>query len=81
MSPRQDPELQVDEEPEEKRPLGRGEDEEQAESDGLAIDPYADDLLIGPRPTGRSPWLLIGVAVAILIVALIIILIVLRARV
>jgi len=80
MSPRQDPELHVDDEPEEERPLGAGEDEEKPESSGLAVDPYADDLLIGPRPTGVSPWLLVGVVVAVIVVALVVVLVVLRAR-
>jgi hypothetical protein len=76
----QDPELHVDDEPEEELALDTGEDEEKPESNGLAVDPYADDLLIGPRPTGISPWLLVSVAVAVLIVALIVVLIVLRTR-
>jgi hypothetical protein len=76
----QDPELHVDDEPEEERPLGAGEEGEKPESNGLAVDPYADDLLIGPRPTGTSPWLLVGVVAAVLVVVLIVVLIVLRAH-
>jgi type IV secretory pathway component VirB8 len=78
MSPRQDPELHVDDEPEEERPLGTSEDEG-PEPSGLAVDPYADDLLIGPRRGRRLPWLVIGVVVA-LVVVLVIAVVVLRAR-
>ena len=79
MSPRQDPDLTVQDEPEDRRPIGTGE-EQDSESNGLALDPYADDLLIGPRRQRVWPWPLIGIAVVLLIVAVILALAILRAR-
>lgn len=75
----QDPNLRVDDEPEEERPIGAGEQEE-SESSGLALEPYADDLLIGPRRRGRLPWLLIAAVVVLIVVALVLMFVVLRAR-
>ena len=79
MSPRQDPDLTVQGEPEDRRPIGTGE-EQDSESNGLALDPYADDLLIGPRRRRAWPGPLIGIAVVLLIVAVILALAILRAR-
>ena len=79
MSPRQDPDLTVEDEPKGRRPIGTGE-EEDSESNGLALDPYADDLLIGPRRRGAWPWPLIGIVVVLLIVAVILALAIMRAR-
>jgi hypothetical protein len=79
MRPRNDPDLRVDDEPEEERPFGTDEEEEPG-SNGLAVDPYADDLLIGLRRRGVSPWLVIGVVIALAAVALVIAWVILRAR-
>jgi hypothetical protein len=78
MSPRQDPDLTVQEEPEGRRPIGTGE-EPDSESNGLALDPYADDVLIGPRRRRAWPWPWIGIAVLALIAAVILALVILRA--
>jgi hypothetical protein len=64
------PDVRVDDEPEDERPLGTGEDEA-APPDGLAADPYADDLLIGSRPGRASRWRVVSIVVLIVIVVLI----------
>ncbi len=74
----ENPEVQVDDEPEDERPLGTGDDEPPPPN-GLAADPYADDLLIGSRQGRASRWRLIGIVVLIAIVVLIV-LVVLRLR-
>lgn len=78
MSSRQDPDLTVHDEPEGRRPIGTGE-EPDSESNGLALDPYADDVLIGPRRRRAWPWPLIGITAVLLIVAVILALAILRA--
>jgi len=78
MSARQDPDLTVQDEPEGRRPIGAGE-EPDSESNGLALDPYADDVLIGPQRPRDWPWRLIGIAVVLLITAVILALAILRA--
>jgi hypothetical protein len=76
MSP-QDPELTVEDEPQGRRPLGAGE-EDNSDSSGLALDPYADDFLIGPRRRAAAPWLPIGIVAVLLIAAVILALAILR---
>jgi hypothetical protein len=66
----ENPDVRVDDEPEDERPLGTGDDAAPPPN-GLAADPYADDVLIGLE-RGRTPrWLLIGVVILIVIVVLI----------
>ncbi len=79
MSPRQDPDQTVEDEPEDRRPIGTGE-EQDVESDGLALDPYADDLLIAPQRTRAWPWRLTGIVIIVLIVAVILALAIMRVR-
>jgi hypothetical protein len=74
------PELQVDDEPEDERPFGAGQDPEPA-LDGLAVDPYADDVLVSPLRSGSFLWRWIAVIAALVVIAiLLIIVIALRAR-
>ena len=80
MSPSDDSELHVDDEPEAERPFGTGEEQE-PESSGLALDPYADDLLIAPKRSSKSPWLLIVVVIVLIVIALALALVVLRTHV
>jgi hypothetical protein len=72
------PNVRVDDEPEDERPMGTGDDEAPPPN-GLAADPYADDLLIGSRRTRVSRWRVIGIVVLMVVVALIV-LVVLRLR-
>jgi len=64
------PDVRVDDEPEDERPLGTGDDAAPPPN-GLAADPYADDLLIGAKRGGVSRWLVVGIVVLIVIVVLI----------
>ncbi len=64
------PDVRVDDEPEDERPMGTGEDEAPPPN-GLAADPYADDLLIGSRRGRTSRWWVLGVIVVIVVVVLI----------
>ena len=80
MSPDNDPDLRVDDEPGTERPFGTGEEQE-PEPSGLALDPYADDLLIAPKRSSKSPWLLIVVVIVLIVIALALALVVLRVRV
>ncbi len=57
-----DPSVRVPEEPEDRRPLGTGEDAQPA-TDGLAVDPYADDMPLGLRRTGTSRLVVAGIIV------------------
>ena len=66
----QNPNVRVDDEPEDGRPMGTGEDAAPPPN-GLAADPYADDLLIGPKQRRTSSWLVVGVIVLVVIVVLI----------
>jgi hypothetical protein len=72
------PDVRVDDEPEDERPMGTGDDEAPPPN-GLAADPYADDLLIGSRRTRVSRWRVIGIVVLVVIVMLIVF-VVLRLR-
>jgi hypothetical protein len=73
------PNVRVDEESEDERPLGTGE-EVKPESNGLALDPYADDTLFELARARVPRWLLIAVMVLMLIVVALVLAIVLRAR-
>ncbi len=72
------PDVRVDDEPEDERPLGTGDDEAPPPN-GLAADPYADDLLIGSKQARASRWRVIGIVVLVVVVVLIA-LVVLRLR-
>ncbi len=63
----QNPDVRVDDEPEDERPMGTGEDAAPP-PDGLAADPYADDLLIGLRRRRPSRWLAVGLIVLAVVV-------------
>jgi len=74
------PNVRVDEEPEDERPLGTGE-EVKPDSDGRALDPYADDTLFELARARVPRWLLlITVIVLALIVVVLVLAIVFRAR-
>ena len=66
------PEVRVEDEPEDERPLGTGDDAAPPPN-GLAADPYADDLLIGSRQRRTSRWLVIGIVVLLVVVVLVVI--------
>ncbi len=63
--------------PKEERPLRIGADP-QAEPEGLAVDPYADEMLLEPRHGSTVGWLWMGILV--LVVALLLALAVMVAR-
>ncbi len=73
------PLARVDEEPEDERPLGTGE-EVKPDSNGLALDPYADDTLFELARARVPRWLLGVVIVLVLIVVALVLLVVFRAR-
>jgi len=65
------PDVRVDDEPEDERPLGTGDDAAPPPN-GLAADPYADDFLIGLKRGRTSRWLLlIGIVILIVVIVLI----------
>jgi hypothetical protein len=72
------PNVRVEDEPEDEIPIGTGEDQE-FEPSGLAVDPYADDMPFRPARARLSRLLVLGVIILIL-VALLVLLIVIRAR-
>ncbi len=74
----ENPDVRVNDEPEDERPLGTSDDEAPPVN-GLAADPYADDLLIGSRRTRASRWRVIGIVVVMVIVVLVV-LVALRLR-
>ena len=73
------PPVRVAEEPEDERPLGTGE-EVKPDSNGLALDPYADDTLFELARARVPRWLLAVVIILVLIVAALALLVALRAR-
>jgi hypothetical protein len=73
------PNVRVDEESEDERPLGTGE-EVKPDSNGLALDPYADDTLFELARARVPRWLLVAVIVLMLIVVALVLAIVFRAR-
>jgi hypothetical protein len=72
------PNVRVDDEPEDEIPIGTGEDKE-FESGGLAADPYADDMPFRPV-RARVPRLLVLGVIILILVALAVLLVVVRAR-
>jgi hypothetical protein len=74
----ENPGVRVDDEPEDERPLGTGDDEAPPPN-GLAADPYADDFLIGLKRDRTSRWLVIGVVVLIVVIV-VVVFVVLRLR-
>jgi hypothetical protein len=73
------PNVRVDEESEDERPLGTGE-EVKPDSDGRALDPYADDTLFELARARVPRWLLVAVIVLMLIVVALVLVLVFRAR-
>jgi len=73
------PNVRVVEESEDERPLGSGE-EVKPDSDGLALDPYADDTLFELARARVPRWLLITVIILALIVVALVLVLVFRAR-
>ncbi len=61
--------MQVPEEPEGQRPYGTGEDSTPT-LNGLAADPYADDVLMGLRRRGASRLLLEVIILAVIALVL-----------
>jgi hypothetical protein len=72
------PNVRVDDEPEDEIPIGTGEDEE-PESGGLAADPYADDMPFRPA-RARMPRLLVLGAIILILVVLLVLLVAIRVR-
>jgi hypothetical protein len=72
------PNVRVPDEPEDEIPIGTGEAEE-PESDGLATDPYADDMPFR-LARARVPRLLVLGVIILILVALLVLLIAIRAR-
>jgi type IV secretory pathway component VirB8 len=75
----QNPQARVDEELEDERPLRAGE-EVKPESNGLALDPYADDTLFELARARVPRWLLAIVIILMIIVVVLVLAIVIRAR-
>ena len=75
----QNPQVRVDEEPEDERPLGTGE-EVKLDSNGLALDPYADDTLFELARTRVPRWLWAIVIILMIIVVALVLALVIRAR-
>jgi len=73
------PNVRVDEELEDERPLGTGE-EVKPESNGLALDPYADDTLFELARARVPRWLLAIVIILMIIVVALVLALVIRAR-
>ena len=73
------PNVRVDEEPEDERPLGTGE-EVKPDSDGRALDPYADDPLFELARARVPRWLWVTVIILMIIVVALILALVFRAR-
>jgi len=73
-----DQDLQVPDEPEDQVPLGTGEEGE-FESDGLAAEPYADEIPFEPARVRVPRSLLVGV-ILVLIVALLVLMAIACAR-
>jgi type IV secretory pathway component VirB8 len=73
------PQVRVDEEPEDERPLGTGE-EVKPDSNGLALDPYADDTLFELARTRVPRWLWAIVIILMIIVVALALALVIRAR-
>jgi len=78
-APDKNPTVRVDEESEDERPLGTGE-EVKPDSDGLALDPYADDTLFELARARVPRWLWVTVIILMLIVVALVLVIVIRAR-
>jgi len=73
------PNVRVDEESENERPLGTSA-EVKPESNGLALDPYADDTLYEVARSRVPRWLWVTVIILMLIVAALVLALVIRAR-
>jgi hypothetical protein len=73
------PNVRVDEESEDERPLGTGE-EVKPDSNGRVLDPYADDTLFELSRAHVPRWLLITVIILALIVVALVLVLVFRAR-
>ena len=73
------PQARVDEELEDERPLRAGE-EVKPESNGLALDPYADDTLYEVARSRVPRWLWVTVIILMLIVVALVLALVIRAR-
>ena len=72
------PDVRVDDEPEDERPLGTSEDEAPPPN-GLAADPYADDVMFRLNRARVPRWLIIGLVVLI-VVAVVLVFVALRLR-
>ncbi len=66
----ENPDVRVDDEPEDERPVGTGDDEAPPPN-GLAADPYADDFLVGFKRDRTSRWLLTGIVILIVVIVLV----------
>jgi len=74
----QNPQAQADEELEDERPLRAGE-EVKPESNGLAMDPYAEDTLFEFKRSRVPRWLVALVFILMIIVVVLVVAIVVRA--
>jgi hypothetical protein len=72
------PNVRVEDEPEDEVPIGTGEDQE-LEPSGLAADPYADDMPFRPA-RARVPRLLVLGVIILILVALLVLVVVIRVR-
>ena len=72
------PQARVDEELEDERPLRAGE-EVKPESNGLALDPYADDTLFEFTRARVPRWLVATVIILMIIVMALVLALVIRA--
>ncbi len=73
----ENPEVRVPEEPEDERPIGTGEDTK-PELNGLAADPYADDILAGLTGARSSRLWLAGIIAVIILVLLVLVVVLVR---
>ncbi len=71
------PEVRVPDEPEDERPVGTGEDV-QPEVNGLAAEPYADDILAGTTRARSARLWLAGIIAAIILVLLVLVVVLVR---
>ena len=75
----QNPQARADEELEDERPL-RADEEVKPESNGLAMDPYAEDTLFEFTRARVPRWLVATVIILMIIVMALVVAIIIRAR-
>ena len=73
------PNVRVPEEPEDERPIGTSEETEWT-TNGLAADPYADDMPLAPARVHMRRRFLVGVIAVLILILLILAVTLLTAR-